>query len=454
MNPNLFKSAEFYHRRHHNFATFLILPSVLLVSFLVIFALFAKKEITITSQGELTPTKVIASVQSTSDHTIVVNNLKNNKFIKKGDVIIQYSKTMENSQKKALEKRLATLNKQKNGLQILRTSLEQETNLFKGEDEFGYSDTFNHFFKQSQDIITGIAKKNAEVNNQASLANHAISVITSQLDELHQKITDYEELKQAINNQEYKLSPDNPHQTALKKYQTQFQTQEDNSALKEEYLSQISQNISELESSMANLNIQRASTGNLSLPDTSHRIKIDSLKTQFLQNTSQQLTTVENQITELKDQIEQANIQLKNNIIIAPETGTIHLNSEFEGKSLIPNGSEVAQIYPDIQKIKEVFITYYVTSEHVSLLKEKQGVRLSLEKVGNQTLTINGTIQTIDKSATKTDQGNLFKVTALSKLSNKDSDVVQYGLQGRVTSVVTRKSYFNYYKDKILNSFN
>lgn len=113
MNPNLFKSAEFYHRRHHNFATFLILPSVLLVSFLVIFALFAKKEITITSQGEMTPTKVIASVQSTSDHTIVVNNLKNNKSIKKGDVIIQYSKTMENSQKKALEKRLATLNKQK-----------------------------------------------------------------------------------------------------------------------------------------------------------------------------------------------------------------------------------------------------------------------------------------------------------------------------------------------------
>lgn len=61
--------------------------------------------------------------------------------------------------KKALEKRLATLNKQKNGLQILRTSLEQETNLFKGEDEFGYSDTFNHFLKQTQDIIIGIAKK-------------------------------------------------------------------------------------------------------------------------------------------------------------------------------------------------------------------------------------------------------------------------------------------------------
>ena len=26
MNPNLFKSSEFYHRRYHNFATVLILP--------------------------------------------------------------------------------------------------------------------------------------------------------------------------------------------------------------------------------------------------------------------------------------------------------------------------------------------------------------------------------------------------------------------------------------------
>ncbi len=43
MNPNLFKSAEFYHRRHHNFATFLILPSVLLVSFLVLFLSLLKR---------------------------------------------------------------------------------------------------------------------------------------------------------------------------------------------------------------------------------------------------------------------------------------------------------------------------------------------------------------------------------------------------------------------------
>ena len=46
MNPNLFKSAEFYHRRYHNFATVLILPLVLFVLFLVLFSFIGQKEVT------------------------------------------------------------------------------------------------------------------------------------------------------------------------------------------------------------------------------------------------------------------------------------------------------------------------------------------------------------------------------------------------------------------------
>lgn len=50
MNTNLFRSAEFYQRRYHNFATLLILPLVLLVSFLFLFSFLAKKEVTVTSR--------------------------------------------------------------------------------------------------------------------------------------------------------------------------------------------------------------------------------------------------------------------------------------------------------------------------------------------------------------------------------------------------------------------
>lgn len=450
MNPKLFKSAEFYQRRYHNFATLLIVPLVLLLSFLLIFSLFAQKEITVTSRGEITPTQVIASIQSTSNNTITTNNLSNNQLVKKDDVVIKYAETMEKSQKQALETQLATLNRQKTAIETLKESLSQGNNLFTGEDEFGYINTFNNFITQSQDIELGISKTNAEVNNQLALAGNTATAIEKQINNIYKQIAEYEELSQAITNKSSSLSASNPHKATLNSYLVQSQ-QQSQQGLDEQYLSQINQSISSLKSSIASLNIQRAGTGSVATYDSSLGTKVEVLRTQFLQSASQQLTTVETQITELTAQLGQVNVNFEHNTIKAPGTGIIHLNSEFDGKTLIPNGSKIAQIYPNIQETKEVLITYYVTSEYVPLLKEEQVARLKLEKIGNQSITIIGKIHSIDRTATKTEQGNLFKVTALTQLTDKDSNIIQYGLQGQVTSIIDKKTYFDYYKDKILN---
>ena len=450
MNPKLFKSAEFYQRRYHNFATLFIVPLVLLLSFLLIFSLFAQKEITVTSRGEITPTQVIASIQSTSNNTITTNNLSNNQLVKKDDVVIKYAETMEKSQKQALETQLATLNRQKTAIETLKESLSQGNNLFTGEDEFGYINTFNNFITQSQDIELGISKTNAEVNNQLALAGNTATAIEKQINNIYKQIAEYEELSQAITNKSSSLSASNPHKATLNSYLVQSQ-QQSQQGLDEQYLSQINQSISSLKSSIASLNIQRAGTGSVATYDSSLGTKVEVLRTQFQQSASQQLTTVETQITELTAQLGQANVNFEHNTIKAPGTGIIHLNSEFDGKTLIPNGSEIAQIYPNIQETKEALITYYVTSEYVPLLKEEQVARLKLEKIGNQSITIIGKIHSIDRTATKTEQGNLFKVTALAQLPDKDSNIIQYGLQGQVTSIIDKKTYFDYYKDKILN---
>ena len=450
MNPKLFKSAEFYQRRYHNFATLLIVPLVLLLSFLLIFSLFAQKEVTVTSRGEITPTQVIASIQSTSNNTITTNNLSNNQSVKKDDVVIKYAETMEKSQKQALETQLATLNRQKTGIETLKASLSQGTNLFTGEDEFGYINTFNTFISPSQDIELGISQTNAEINNQLALAGNTATAIEKQINNIYKQIAEYEELSQAITNKSSSLSASNPHKATLNTYLVQSQ-QQSQQGLDEQYLSQINQSISSLKSSIASLNIQRAGTGSVATYDSSLGTKVEVLRTQFLQSASQQLTTVETQITELTAQLGQANVNFEHNTIKAPGTGIIHLNNEFDGKTLIPNGSEIAQIYPIIQETKEVLITYYVTSEYVPLLKEEQVARLKLEKIGNQSITIIGKIHSIDRTAKKTEHGNLFKVTALAQLTDKDSNILQYGLQGQVTSIIDKKTYFDYYKDKILN---
>lgn len=453
MNPKLFKSAEFNQRRYHNFATLLIVPLFLLVVFLILFSLFAETEVSVTSKGEIAPVKVIASIQSTSNNPITKNNLINNQPISKGELILQYSEVMENSQKQSLESQLNPLYRQRRALETLKSSLIQGKNLFTDEeDEFGYINTFNNFITQSQDIELSISKTNFEIDNQTNLSNNTTNAIDAQINNIQKQILEYEELSQAITNNTSNLSKDNPHQATLNKYLTQFH-QHPQTNLSDQYLSQINQSISSLESSVANLIIQRAGTGSVSTYDNSFSTKVEVLRTQFLQTASQQLITINNQITDLEAQLKQAEVRLKNNSIRSPTTGIIHLNEEFEGKSLIPTGSEIAQIYPNITDTKEVLIAYYVTSDYISSLKKHQKVRFSLEKIGNHNITLTGNIQSIDKTATRTKEGNFFKVIALAKISEKYIDAIQYGMQGRVTSVIEKKTFFNYYKDKILNGF-
>lgn len=306
-----------------------------------------------------------------------------------------------------------------------------------------------NFTKQSHDIELGISKTNTEVSNQANLTNSSSSAIEQEITKVQQQIGEYQELRDTIVNKRARLPTGNPHQSILNRYLIASQEQTQGTA-EEPFLSQINQSIAGLESSIASLKIQQAGIGSVATYDNSLATKIEVLRTQFLQTASQQQLTVENQLTELKVQLDQATQRLGNNTLTAPSKGIVHLNSEFEGKNRIPTGTEIAQIFPVITDTREVLITYYVSSDYLPLLDKGQTVRLKLEKIGNHGTTIIGQLQSIDQTPTRTEQGNLFKLTALAKLSNEDSKLIQYGLQGRVTSVTAKKTYFDYFKDKIL----
>ena len=145
MNSQLFKSTEFYQKRYQNFSTIIIFPLVLLIMFLLSFLLWAKKEVTVEVTGTIEPTSIVATIQSTSDNTIIKNQLRSNKEVKKGDLLIQYSEKMESSQKESLQKQFDLLSRQETGLKTLEDSINQGTSLFQEEnDEFGYQSTFTN----------------------------------------------------------------------------------------------------------------------------------------------------------------------------------------------------------------------------------------------------------------------------------------------------------------------
>jgi len=81
MKPEFLESAEFYNRRYHNFSSRVIVPMSLLLVFLLGFATFAEKEMSLSTRATVEPSRILANIQSTSNNRILVNHLEENKLI-------------------------------------------------------------------------------------------------------------------------------------------------------------------------------------------------------------------------------------------------------------------------------------------------------------------------------------------------------------------------------------
>lgn len=458
MNPKLFQSAEFYHRRYHNFATLLVLPMTTFLFFLILFSLIGRKEITVTSVGSLRPTKIIDVVQSTSNNTVIDNQLLENKVVKKGDLLVKYSDKMEDNQLKAIQTQIERDERKQNDLNTLKESLKQGKNLFTGEDEFGCTATIDRFLSQSKTITAQVAQTNDSVAKQEAGVSRANAAVNKQIGELQTQASQYQEVKDAIQSNQTSISGANPYTTTLNSYLSQSQalTGNDTSSkenLKNQFLADLQGQIDNINSSISSLQTQAASNFSTGSYDTSASSQIESLRQQELTQTETQLAQVTQEKESLQAQLDQTSLSKSDTILKAKEDGILHVSSEFEGKTLLPQGSQIAEIYPDISKTQQIAIRYYVDSTHVSQLKKGQTVRLTLEKISNQTINIEGKINKIANSATQTKDGNFFEITARADVDKKDSTHLKYGLQGKTISVIGKKTFFNYYKDKLLKDF-
>ena len=64
MKPEFLESAEFYNRRYHNFSSRVILPMSLLLMFLLGFAVFAEKEMSLSTRATVEPSRIPCKISS------------------------------------------------------------------------------------------------------------------------------------------------------------------------------------------------------------------------------------------------------------------------------------------------------------------------------------------------------------------------------------------------------
>ena len=303
MHLEFLESAEFYNRRYHNFSSRVIFPMSLLVVFTFGFAMFAEKEISLSSKATVEPSRIIANIQSTSNRRMVVNYLEENKQVQRGDLLVQYQE------------------------------------------------------------VGDVIQDEANVNQLESFRNH------------------------------------------------------------------------------------QSKTSNLKNSTTQPNIGL------FSQNSS----TVQEQIALEQDDLEREigkknqTSLLEKGTIRAQEDGVLYLNPERNQSAVVTEGTLLAKLYPLLDREGKIKLTAYLSSKDIVRIKIGDSVRFTTTNGANGQVRLVSTITSIDTIATRTDQGNFFKIEAETKITQEQAEKLRYGLEGRLQIITGKKSYLRYYLDDFMN---
>ena len=303
MHLDFLESVEFYNRRYHNFSSRVIFPMSLLVVFTFGFAMFAEKEISLSSKATVEPSRIIANIQSTSNRRMVVNYLEENKQVQRGDLLVQYQE------------------------------------------------------------VGDVIQYEANANQLESFRHH------------------------------------------------------------------------------------QSKTSNLKNSTTQPNIGL------FSQNSS----TVQEQIAVEQDDLEREigkknqTSLLEKGTIRAQEDGVLYLNPERNQSAVITEGTLLAKLYPLLDREGKTKLTAYLSSKDIVGIKIGDSVRFTTTNGANGQVRLVSTITSIDTIATRTDQGNFFKIEAETKITQEQAEKLRYGLEGHLQIITGKKSYLRYYLDDFLN---
>ena len=303
MHLDFLESAEFYNRRYHNFSSRVIFPMSLLVVFTFGFAMFAEKEISLSSKATVEPSRIIANIQSTSNRRMVVNYLEENKQVQRGDLLVQY--------------------------QEVGDVIQYEANANQLE-------SFRHHQSKTSNLKNSTAQPNIGLFSQNS------STVQEQI----------------------ALEQDDLEREIGKKNQTS---------------------------------------------------------------------------------------SLEKGTIRAQEDGVLYLNPERNQSAVVTEGTLLAKLYPLLDREGKTKLTAYLSSKDIVGIKIGDSVRFTTTNGANGQVRLVSTITSIDTIATKTDQGNFFKIEAETKITREQAENLRYGLEGHLQIITGKKSYLRYYLDDFLN---
>ncbi|MGQ5709771.1 HlyD family efflux transporter periplasmic adaptor subunit [Lactobacillus sp. PSON] len=180
--------------------------------------------------------------------------------------------------------------------------------------------------------------------------------------------------------------------------------------------------------------------------------KIDILQSKELQQNSQDIIKAQEQLKELKSNIANIHIQDKEYIVKASRDGVLHINNQYAENKYINPGVNVAEIYPNLSNQNSVKLITYISAADISSVKVGQEMRFKVTRNVPKDVILSGIINDISVSSMNSNKGNYYCVTALAKVTNSQKNQLKYGMDGSVSIITGKTTFFNYYKSKVFGN--
>jgi competence factor transport accessory protein ComB len=304
-----------------------------------------------------------------------------------------------------------------------------------------------------QSNIDQVQGQNDTLNAQISQSkdDETTKNLKEQLATLQKQLENYKEVKNASSGNS--ISSSNPYKSSHDATQNQISSiRSQASSLQSQLVSSLQSQIDTLQNQLDGLNTQYAGLIPSNSFDSSLDGQLNALRSQSLLKVSQEMTALDTTITNLQTKLKLLSQTSQDGTLKTSSGGVLHVLPNVLGVKNITVGTEIAEIYPAFNENSQVKITAYIPASQISAVTVGKKMRFQVLQNLPKPVILSGKVTKIDSAATKDKSGNYYGLEATITLKKSDLKKVRYGLQGKLTFVTGKKSYFDYYKDKVLGN--
>lgn len=377
-------SREIMQSKPKGFGKYMAYIIILLLIFCIVWSIFAKKEITLDVIGEIRPSNNEISISSSASGIITALYYKDGDKVKKGDLLLELDNTELKSQVKLLEDKLEKYEKELDNTNKLIKSISDNINYFtENDDEKEYYNKYEFYSSNLKD------------------SNNKINLISTQKENLQKSLDDYNLLIQSINDnvnylnnssslyytyEEYILNI-NDYNRKIMKYEEELNSLIENTNLEEtiksEQIKTLESSLEDAKSALEKYKNEQNTIIYSSIESIKSKITelelsvtTSNLKEEYISQLNSTAKTLEDNISELKMNIESYNIEINNTIIKAETDGFINVTTLINPGEYLQIGTNIASLIP-IEN-NEFKVNLYIKNEDFGDIKNGQDINIEI----------------------------------------------------------------------------